>query len=186
MILQMATIRKLYISVCSLLNILLVIKVIKQQKDTSSLQTFHVNSVFSDSSSTPKHLLKQSIAQARQSIDIPSYNFDEPTITKSIKKANQRGVHIRILIDAKKATQTNVADIIHQLMQAGIPVRLHTSEKMHLKMAIIDQRTLVAGSFNYTNASVHENLEQLFKISNQKEAQKWAAVFNELWRKHLK
>src|SRR5699024_1102825 len=186
MILQMATIRKLYISVCSLLNILLVINMIKQQKDTSSLQTFHVNSVIIDLSSTPKHLLKQSLVQAMQSIDIAIYHFDEPTIAKYLNKAKQRGVHIRILIDAKKATKTNVANIIHQLMQAGIPVRLHTSEKMHLKMAIIDQRTLVAGSFNYTNASVHENLEQLFKISNRKEAQKWTAVFNELWRKNLK
>src|SRR5699024_12241116 len=134
----------LYISASTLLNILIVIKVIKQQKDTPSVQTFHVNSVSSDSSSTTKHILKQSIAQARQSNDIAIYNFDEPTIAKSLKKANHRGVHIRILIDAKKATKTNVANIIHQLMQAGIPVRLHTSEKMHLKMAIIDQRTLVA------------------------------------------
>src|SRR5699024_9126573 len=104
MILKMATVRKLYISLSSLLNIVLAIKLIKLPTESSSFRSVHVNSVFSDTSSSPKHFLNHSIAQARQSIDIAIYNFDEPTIAKSLKKANLRCVHIRILIDAKKAT----------------------------------------------------------------------------------
>lgn len=182
----MTIIRKLYIPLSILLNILFAMKVIKQRKHTSIYHNSYVKSAFSNSYSSPKHLLEQSINQARWMLDIAIYNFDESTISNYLIKAKKRGVQIRILIDAKKATKKNVAEIISLLTKAGISVRLHTSEKMHLKMAIIDQKTLVTGSFNYTDASVNENIEQLFRISNQTEARKWTAVFNELWQKNLK
>ncbi|HLQ96907.1 MAG TPA: phospholipase D-like domain-containing protein [Pseudogracilibacillus sp.] len=177
----MSKIRKLFFPFSILLNMGLFAIMWKQQKHVPYRKNHSIESAFSESNHSPRWLLEQSISQARETLDIAIYNFDDAAIAESLIKAKHRGLHIRVLIDETKATKKKVKQLLSQLTKNGIPVRRYATGKMHLKMTIIDQTTLTIGSFNYTYASVNENIEQLFKVSNRSEALKWTAVFNELW-----
>lgn len=177
----MNIIRNFIFSFSILLNMGLFSIMWKQRKHSSSRSNPLMESAFNESNHSPKWLLEQSMSQAKETLDIAIYNFDDAAIAESLTKAKHRGLHIRVLIDETKATKKKVKQLLSQLTKNGIPVRRYATEKMHLKMTIIDQTTLVIGSFNYTYASVNENIEQLFKVSNRSEALKWTAVFNELW-----
>lgn len=178
---KMSVIHKLYLPFFILLNMILLTIIRKQRKHAVYQSHYLMKSAFSESNFPPQYLLEQSMKQARETLDIAIYNFDNPAIAESLTQAKHRGLHIRVLVDETKANKQKVEQIVSLLKIADIPVRLHASEKMHLKMTIMDQTTLIIGSFNYTDASVNENVEQLFKISNRTEAQKWTAIFNELW-----
>ncbi len=54
---------------------------------------------------------------------------------------------------------------------------------MHLKMAIIDEQMIVLGSYNYTEDSAYENIEQLLTLSNEELAKDGRLFFLTYGRK---
>ena len=148
-------------------------------KDHSS--NGEINYAFSDLENDPKALLLQSINEADETLDIAIYHFGDKEIAQAVQDAKDRGVSIRVITDAKKAKKKGRSEILDDFLQNNIEVKTIPSRKMHLKTAIIDERLVVTGSYNYTEASANENLEQLITVSNEELAAKWTDIFEELW-----
>ncbi|WP_185907868.1 phospholipase D-like domain-containing protein [Psychrobacillus soli] len=119
----------------------------------------------------PKTLLLQAISEANNTLDIAIYNFEDKEIAQAVLNAHNREVNVRIITDASKAKKNEQAAIMDEFSQNNIEVKVNTSRKMHLKMAIIDERLIETGSYNFTEASAYENLEQLMTLSNVELAQ---------------
>ena len=54
---------------------------------------------------------------------------------------------------------------------------------MHNKFAVIDGRTVLTGSFNWTITADTKNDENLLVITDKELAQKYVKQFNRLWAK---
>lgn len=163
---------------------LLLINLLTKEYSSYSIERTEFNFAFSDLVNDPKTLLLQAINEANDRLDIAIYNFEDKEIAQAVLNANNRGVNVRVITDANKAEKDSRAAILDEFSQNQIDVKINTSRKMHLKMAIIDEKLIVTGSYNYTEASANENLEQLITLSNEKLAKEWTDIFADLWNQN--
>lgn len=154
-------------------------------KDTSLFIANYedIEFAFSDVTDNPKTLLLQAINDAKYTLDIAIYNIKDREIADAILGAKQRGVSVRILTDADKAENNKQAALLKRLSENSIEIKVNSKRKMHLKMTIIDESLIVMGSYNFTEASATENIEQLIAIKNQELGTEWTKIFNRLWKK---
>lgn len=168
-----------------LVNILLLSKVMtKEYVSSYSFDSDEIRFAVSDVVNDPKALLLQAINEATNTLDIAIYNFEDKEIAQAVLNAHNRGVHVRIMTDASKAKKNDQAAILNEFSQNQIDVKINTSRKMHLKMTIIDEQLIVTGSYNFTEASAYENVEQLMTISNEELAQEWTGIYADLWNQN--
>lgn len=91
------------------------------------------------------------IEQAKSTVLLALYGFNNPLLAESLIKVAKRGVAVKIKIDAAKSEERKEARIIQQLRSAGVQVRSVAADgRNHNKFAVIDQRKVVTGSYNWT------------------------------------
>lgn len=105
---------------------------------------------------------------ARKEILVQAYSFTADPITFGLVEAKKRGVDVKILLD--KSNEQEPYSDLHILLENGLaPLTDSHHAIAHNKIMIIDQRTLVTGSFNFTNQAEHENAENLLVIKGHPE-----------------
>ena len=67
------------------------------------------------------------------------------------------------------------------LNSVGIPLLAH-GDKLHHKFAVIDNKTVITGSFNWSPAAAHTNDETLLVIHSPKLAAHFTREMNRMWR----
>lgn len=104
-------------------------------------------------------LILTSLREARRTVDICVFTITDDRITDAILDADRRGVAVRIVTDNDKRFDSG--SDIHRLSRSGIAVRYDPDEDhMHHKFAIVDDTTLITGSYNWTRGATrnHENV----------------------------
>jgi phosphatidylserine/phosphatidylglycerophosphate/cardiolipin synthase-like enzyme len=100
---------------------------------------------------------------ARREVLVQAYSFTAEAITLALVEAKKRGVHVDILLD-RSNEQESYSDL-HLMLEKGLAPLIDARHAIaHNKVMIIDQRTLVTGSFNFTHQAEHENAENLVVI----------------------
>lgn len=105
------------------------------------------------------------IENSNKEIVIAMYNFSYKKYGKELIKSAKNGIDITLILDAKKYKENK--DFTNELNNSGIKI-LIAKEKMHMKVAIFDSKTLVIGSSNWTKESFEENHESII-ITDDKE-----------------
>ena len=122
----------------------------------------------------------QGISQAQKTIDIAMYNLTTREISQELIKAKERGVQIRVFLD--KGEGNGKYSKGRYLMDKGIDVRFYAGiGLMHNKFAVIDNRILITGSFNWTASAERENQENLLIITDENTVKQYAQKFEVLW-----
>lgn len=122
------------------------------------------------------------IGQTTKTLDICVFTISDDRIKEKILLAHHRGIRIRILTDNDKSFDRG--SDIHALSEVGIPVKIDISEHhMHNKFAVIDSKTLITGSYNWTRSAAEYNNENII-VSNDKNAVlKFEKEFEKLWER---
>jgi phosphatidylserine/phosphatidylglycerophosphate/cardiolipin synthase-like enzyme len=112
--------------------------------------------------------------QAKQSIFVQAYSFTSAPIAKALMQAKKRGVAVKIILDKSQRTQKYSS--LHFFLNQGIPVWIDTKPAIaHNKVMIIDQATVITGSFNFTKAAQMRNAENVLIIQDTPLAQQYLA-----------
>jgi len=103
------------------------------------------------------------IDDAQRTISVQAYSFTSPPIAKALRDAHQRGVHITVILDKSQVReQYSSADF---LARAGIPTFIDSKHAIaHNKIILIDQDTIITGSFNFTRSAQDRNAENVLII----------------------
>jgi phosphatidylserine/phosphatidylglycerophosphate/cardiolipin synthase-like enzyme len=103
------------------------------------------------------------IDSAKSEILVQAYSFTSAPIAKALLTAKKRGVTIEVVLDkSQRGERYTSATFLHD---AGIPVWIDYRHAIaHNKILIIDRKTLVTGSFNFTKAAEEKNAENLLVI----------------------
>ena len=126
--------------------------------------------------------IKWQLDNAKNSIDICVFTITDNRIGSSILDAHKRGVKIRIISDDDKALDKG--SDIQQFLNADMPVRLDkTDNHMHHKFAVIDGKTLINGSFNWTRSATDYNHENVVVHNNMQLCKDFSQHFEQLWKK---
>jgi phosphatidylserine/phosphatidylglycerophosphate/cardiolipin synthase-like enzyme len=120
------------------------------------------------------------VDQAKRSIHILIYIFTLENIESSLVAARDRGVEVKLVMDISES-QTS-SSLYPMLKQRGFDVKIaNVVGIMHDKVAIIDGQYVIEGSFNYSNAAVTWNAENLIVIYDATIAQAYQNQFQQLY-----
>jgi phosphatidylserine/phosphatidylglycerophosphate/cardiolipin synthase-like enzyme len=105
---------------------------------------------------------------ARREILVSAYSFSSKPIAEALVQAKTRGVQVEIILDRSNEQET-YSDLQLFLDQGLAPLIDAQHAIAHNKVMIIDQRTLVTGSFNFTHQAEGENAENLLVVKGHPE-----------------
>ncbi len=126
-------------------------------------------------------LVLKTINSAKSSICMATYSFTSKPIAQALINAKNRGVKIKIVSDQKGNSGKYTATTF--LANQGLDVRLNGNYAiMHNKFIVVDNQTLETGSFNYTDAAVKKNAENVIVMWNYPDvASRYANECNRLY-----
>lgn len=105
------------------------------------------------------------IGQARAHIHVQAYSFTSKPIIEALQKAQGRGVQVRLILDKLHEDQPELARrLVRHRMAVWID---HPTGIAHNKLIIIDHNQVITGSFNFTHAAQHRNVENVLIIRDQ-------------------
>lgn len=156
-------------------NLLLVGKIMIDSSETE------LSYAISEYQGSPEEELIDVINSAKEELNIAIYNLDNENIVEAISAAAERGVSIKMIADGENTENKDSKKIFDELEALNIPVKINTDEKMHIKLTISDNETVVTGSFNYTKDSAEDNQEILLTVSDSTLTSAMNDTFNEMW-----
>ena len=147
-------------------------------------------------------VIQDQLGSAQKTIDLALFVFSAQQLTAKLAERISAGVKIRLLADPGFASRSfsEVLDLlgfampdrfckfeagnqplITPLKDVGTP-RLARGDKLHHKFAVIDNKTVITGSFNWSPAAAHTNDETLLVIHSPQLAKLFTREMNRLWR----
>ncbi len=147
-------------------------------------------------------LLEELLSGSRKQLDLALFVLSEQRLADAMAQLQERGVTIRLLADPGFANRafSEVLDLLgtqlpdhrcgleaanrpwqQPLEGVGTP-RLASGDKLHHKLAVIDHRTVITGSFNWSPSAAHQNDETLLVFDSPLLAQHFTAEVDRLWK----
>ena len=112
------------------------------------------------------------IQKAKKTLEVEQFQLTEPRIGQAIIDAKNRGVEVRLIVDKKAPGEKNGQT--PAIAAAGIPVWVDSKPHIaHNKVVIVDQTTVIGGSFNLTSNADRFNSENLLILRDPQ----WAAAY---------
>jgi phosphatidylserine/phosphatidylglycerophosphate/cardiolipin synthase-like enzyme len=130
--------------------------------------------------SSPKLLdaLLEAVNSAQKSLDIAIYNFSEPSLANAIIHTKNRGVHVRLVMESDNLSKP----VPQQLLSAGIPIIGDGQDSlMHDKFMVVDGKTLLVGSANFTDNGLGTDNNYLLKIDDPDLAEAYSDEFDSMF-----
>jgi phosphatidylserine/phosphatidylglycerophosphate/cardiolipin synthase-like enzyme len=116
------------------------------------------------------------LTQAARTIDFMAFAFTDEQIGATVLERAQSGVVVRGVFETTHADST--LSQYGKLKRAGLDVRLDGNPfLMHHKVFIVDSKTVIFGSFNFSRSAEEENDENLLIIDDIPLAQAFATEF---------
>jgi len=112
------------------------------------------------------------IDKAKKSLYMQAYSFTSDPISKALVEAKKRGVDVKVLLDKSqvKAKYSSASYLDSQ----GIWTRIdYLPAIAHNKVIVIDGKTVITGSFNFTKAAQFKNAENLLVIQDAELAEQY-------------
>ena len=120
------------------------------------------------------------VKSARQILRICVFTITDDRIAKAILERHRSGVDVRIVTDNDKAFDKG--SDIHKFSDAGIDVRVDTTvNHMHHKFALIDNHTVINGSYNWTRSAASCNNENVVVEECPVLVREFRKEFDRLW-----
>jgi competence ComEA-like helix-hairpin-helix protein len=145
-------------------------------------------------------LIGLNLANAKKSVDLALFVFSEQRLANILEKPSLNGMPIRVLIDKNFAyrSYSEALDMMgvtytekcridgdnkpwkKPISTVGVP-NLAKGDLLHHKFAVLDGKTVITGSHNWSVAANHNNDETLLVIENPIVAAHFEREFNRLY-----
>ena len=103
---------------------------------------------------------------ARTSVFVQAYSFTSTPIAKALVDAHRRGLRVEVVLDKSQRTEKYSSATF--LFNNGIACSIDAKHAIaHNKIILIDGRTIITGSFNFTKAAEESNAENLLIIEDK-------------------
>jgi mitochondrial cardiolipin hydrolase len=136
---------------------------------------------FSPGDDCLNHILEL-IDGCENSLDICVFTISDDRIKNALLNAHVENVAIRVISDNDKLKDEG--SDIKELSQRGIAVKIDTTPyHMHHKFMIVDGKTLLTGSYNWTRSAARFNQENVLSMQDANVISSFQEHFDELWEK---
>ena len=129
---------------------------------------------------TCRNVIIRQIESATQQLQICVFTISDDRITDSLLTAHKKGINIKLITDNDKSFDEG--SDVDQLARAGIAVKMDkTSNHMHHKFMVADQRALLTGSYNWTVSAARYNHENIIVTQDAGVVKSFMREFDQLW-----
>lgn len=141
-----------------------------------------IETIFSPGGRIKESILKE-LESTTSTVDLAIHEITSLEMAQALAKARQRGVKVRVIADSKQANIRTSK--ITYLIQQGILVKvLGGKEKgvMNHRFAILDGDRVLTGSFDWSEASLKWNYENILIVHGSEAVAAYQNEFDRLWR----
>lgn len=126
-------------------------------------------------------LIVHEIDGAKTELLVQAYGFTAPPIIDAIARAKDRGVKVQVILD--KTNESEESSGASTLVLHGITPQIDDHVAIaHNKVMVIDQQSVITGSFNFTDAAQSKNAENVLVITGDTGL---AAQYRQNWETRL-
>lgn len=128
------------------------------------------------------HCIKQAvntIGQAKQSIYFMTFSFTSREIANALLLAKERGVELRGVMETSQISKYSMYELLN--FQGTDVLKDKNKKNMHHKVFIIDNETVITGSFNPTEGGDKRNDENVLIIKDKAIAKKFLDEFSRVY-----
>jgi len=120
------------------------------------------------------------INSASNQLNICVFTISDDSITDAMITSHRRGIKIRVITDNDKSHDEG--SDIEQIASAGISVKMdRTTNHMHHKFMITDERAIITGSYNWTRSAAKFNQENIVLSKEAGLIKSYLKEFDNLW-----
>jgi len=121
------------------------------------------------------------LVAVKQTILVQAYSFTAEPIAKALLEAHKRGVKVQVILDKSQKSERYTSATF--LANSEIPTFIDAAHAIaHNKVMVLDGKTVITGSYNFTKAAEEKNAENLLIIQSVE----LAKIYSENWNQHLK
>jgi phosphatidylserine/phosphatidylglycerophosphate/cardiolipin synthase-like enzyme len=121
------------------------------------------------------------VNNAQKSIYFMAFSFTTDEIGDAVRARAQDGVVVAGVMETEQVN-SNIGTEFDPFRQAGLDVLRDGNEGlMHHKVMIIDENTVILGSYNFTNSAETRNDENLIVVYNEDIAAQFVAEFQRVY-----
>jgi cardiolipin synthase A/B len=120
------------------------------------------------------------LSGAKKTIRVAMFTFSHKRLAEELIDAHARGVDVQVALDhyTREGSSKKIADL---LIEHGIPLLVSQgAHLLHHKWALIDGKTLVSGSANWTLSAFKKNKDLLFLITPLNKQQR--KTMKQIWQ----
>ena len=133
---------------------------------------------------SPNHGATKAVVEAldaaKATVLVQAYSFTSAPIAKALVEARGRGVDVQVILDRKETgSKYSSADFVAHAKIVTLIDGAHAIA--HNKVMVIDGKTLITGSFNFTTQAEHENAENLVVLKGHPQL---AQAYRDNFRSH--
>ena len=123
-------------------------------------------------------VLLEELDQARSTVDVMAFSFTGAELAAKLRDLCKRGVRVRCLFDRGQAKNKASRDEYLRKIGAQVYISPNRRGKMHHKVFIIDGKTVVTGSYNFSKSAETKNDENILVLRSEKIAALYTAEMN--------
>jgi phosphatidylserine/phosphatidylglycerophosphate/cardiolipin synthase-like enzyme len=154
----------------------------KTIKTSFNLSGIPVENYFSPEDVIDKRLVSL-VGSAEESVHVLAYSFTLDRLADALINASSKGVKVRGVFD-RESTEENQGADFSKLAKARLDVRLDGEPGlMHMKVIIVDGKTVAFGSYNFTASAENRNDENVLIITDPILAGSFEQAFERIYAK---
>lgn len=129
-----------------------------------------------------RNIILDELSNAKNSVKLMAFSFTDQEIANLLGTLAKKGVSVKCLFDYGQANSKYSQD--SYLRGCGVKIKLspNRSGKMHHKVIIIDEETVITGSYNYSKNAERNNDENILILKNREIAAKYIKEFKRCWK----
>jgi len=130
--------------------------------------------VYFSPSDSPTAAIIEVLDNAKESVHVQAYSFTSAPIAAALKRAHDRGIAVKVILDKSQVSEKYTSATF--LKRAGISIWIDRHHAIaHNKVMVVDGRTVITGSFNFTKSAEERNAENLLVIADEHIANQYLA-----------
>lgn len=162
-------------------NYPLVMQWIKDTNNVLQNRQASPSEVFFSPGEDCRNAIIRQINGAIRQLKICVFTISDDQITRSILGAHRRRVSVKVITDNDKSFDHG--SDIGQLAREGVMVKMDiTNNHMHHKFMVVDERSLLTGSYNWTSSAARFNHENILITKEKVVVRSFLKEFESLWK----
>jgi cardiolipin hydrolase len=132
---------------------------------------------------SPLRRLVQILNSSKKSLDVCLWVFSLEILANVCINLHKNNVCVRIVVDSREdeTTKSQISRLVKEGIEVRFGPRMTNYGMFHHKFAVVDKKTLMTGSFNWTRSAIWKSFENVLITSDQVLVSSYVEKFNQYW-----